>query len=176
MAIGVLTFSEVALATPVSGTRLNGTISQSIDSKSATVGEPVTLTNVTSTSGTVIRGARMYGTVTNVVRAGQGRPAKLEMRFTRLTLASGATYAVSGLVTGMQANTKNNALKEAAGAVGGMIIGNIVGKSVLHTNLGGLAGAAGGFLIAKNNRQNLTVSRGSTVSVELTAARRQASH
>lgn len=118
----------------------------------------------------------MYGTVTSAVPASQGRPGKVQMRFTRLVLPSGATYAVDGVVSGMQANTKNNALKEAGGALAGMLIGNMIGKTIFHTSLGGVLGAAGGFLIAKNNRQNVVVPSGTAVQVTVRSARRQATH
>jgi len=163
-----------ALATPPPGTELSGQISQSVDTKTAVVGQAVTFTNVTS-AGANIHDARMYGTVTRVVRAGQGRPAQLRISVTRLTLPSGASYSVRGVVTGIQKVTKSNALKEVGGALAGMIVGNIVGKTVFHTSVGGLAGAAGGYLLAKNNRENMTVPAGSTVTVKLVQARRQAS-
>lgn len=170
-----LTGSALALATPPPGTQLTGTIVQTINTGSAYVGEPVQITNV-SAPGARIYGATMSGRVTNVVHAGQGRTAKLRIAFDRLTLRSGEHYTVAGVVTGLKANTKNNTLKEAAGTVGGMIVGNIVGKTVFHSGGGGLLGAAGGFLLAKNNRQNMTVPAGSTVKVRLASARRQAGY
>ncbi len=96
------------------------------------------------------------------------------MTFTRLVLPSGATYAVDGVVTGMQAQTKNNVLKEAGGAIAGMAVGNMLGKTIFHVAGGGLVGLAGGFLLAKNNKADVTVSRGSAVRVTLRSVRRQA--
>jgi len=118
----------------------------------------------------------MYGTITHVVRAGQGRSAQIQMTFNRLRLANGTTYAINGVVTGMQANTKSNAVKEAGGAVAGMLVGNMLLKTIFHASGGGLLGAAGGYLIAKNNRENMTIPAGSVVRVELRSVRRQASH
>lgn len=115
----------------------------------------------------------MYGTVTRVVHAGQGRPGQIQMTFTRLVLRSGASYAIDGVVTGAQVQTKNNALKEAGGAVAGMLIGNAITKTIFHVAGGGLLGAAGGFLIAKNNRQDVLISRGAGVRVTLRSVRRQ---
>ncbi|HEY8296963.1 MAG TPA: glycine zipper domain-containing protein [Candidatus Baltobacteraceae bacterium] len=177
MAVALISTSLTALAAPTAGTTLNGTMTQSIDTKSAYVGQSVELTNVSSSDGSgAIRGGKIYGHVTRVVHAGQGRKAQLQITFDRLVLPSGSTYAVDGIVTGMQANTKNNTVKEAAGAVGGMILGNIVGKTVFHTGVGGLLGAAGGYIIARNNRENMSVPQGSVVKVKLLAARRQAHH
>ena len=169
----VLALPATALATPPAGTVLAGSITQSLNTANAYVGEPITLTGVTA-PGAGISGATMYGTVTSVTRAGQGRAARLQLTMNRLVLSNGATYAVDGIVTGMQASTHTNALKEAAGAVGGMIVGNMIGKTIFHASGGGLLGAAGGFLIAKNNRQNMSVPAGSAVRVTLRSARRQA--
>ena len=175
LAASVLAVTPVASAAPVAGAQYAGTITNNIDTKTAYVGEPVTLTHVTSEAGDVA-GATMYGTVTKVVHAGQGRTAQLQITFSRLRLSSGATYAINGVVTGMQANTKSNALKEVGGAVAGMIIGNMIGKTIFHASGGGFLGAAGGFLAAKNNRSDMTVPAGSVVRVTLRSVRRQASH
>jgi hypothetical protein len=57
-----------------------------------------------------------------------------------------------------------------------MIVGNIIGKTIFHaaTGIGGFLGAAGGYLIAKNNRANVVVPQGSAVRVTLRSVRRQA--
>lgn len=171
----ILFAAQVASAAPYAGAQYAGVITTSVSSNHAVVGQSVTLSNVTAEDGSV-RGAHMYGTVTHVVPAGQGRPAQIQMTFTRLVLPSGASYAIDGVVTGMQAQTKNNALKEVGGAVAGMIVGNIIGKTIFHaaTGIGGFLGAAGGYLIAKNNRQNVVVPSGSAVRVTLRSVRRQA--
>jgi hypothetical protein len=173
MAGTVAAFSTAAIAAPYAGEQYAGSITTSVDSGSAYVGQPVTLRNVTNSSGSVT-GATMTGTVTKVVKAGQGRSGQLQLTFTRLTLPSGASYAIDGVVTGMQSNTKSNALKEAGGAVAGMLVGNALLKTVFHASGGGLLGAAGGYLIARNNRQNITVPAGAAVRVSLRTVRRQA--
>lgn len=165
--------AQVASAAPYAGAQYAGIITKSVNTSNAYVGEPVTLNRVTSEDGSV-SGAHMYGTVTRVVRAGQGRKAQLQMTFTKLVLANGTTYAVDGVVTGMQAQTKSNALKEVGGAVAGMIVGNIIGKTIFHSGGGGFLGAAGGYLIARNNKENMSVPAGSAVRVTLRSVRRQA--
>src|SRR5438270_12744757 len=87
----------IGLAAIASGSRVAGTLTTTVDSGSAYVGQPVQLSRVTSEDGT-ISGAHMYGTVTSVTKAGQGRPGRVSMTFTRLVLANGTTYAVNGLV------------------------------------------------------------------------------
>jgi hypothetical protein len=158
------------------GTLLNGTITNTYSSASAYVGEPVTLSNVTNDdgSGTVV-GGTLHGEVVAVQRASQGRPGKLEFRFTELVTRSGAVYAIRSGVREMKVQTHNNDLKEAGGALAGMLVGNAIGKTLFHLGGGGIAGAAGGFLLAKNNRQNVSVPRGSIVQVRLYSVTRRQS-
>ncbi|HET9096742.1 MAG TPA: hypothetical protein VFN37_08775, partial [Candidatus Baltobacteraceae bacterium] len=105
--VAMLLLAAPALATPPPGTHLSGQIQQNISTASANVGDAVTVTNVVA-PGANIHNGTMYGTVTKVVRAGQGRPAQLRITMHSLRLASGETYRVDGVVTGMTANTKSN--------------------------------------------------------------------
>lgn len=167
---------SLAGATPSADTQYAGNVTETIDTGTASVGQPVTLNNVVSEDGTV-SGATMTGHVSHVTPAGAGRPAQLEILFTTLTLAEGTQYAIDGVVTGMQAKTKSNVGREIFGAVAGMVAGNILAKTVFGaTNgMGGFLGATGGYLIAKNMKQNMTVTQGSAVRVTLRSVRRQAS-
>ena len=169
-ALAVVPLAASADVTP--GTNLVGTMSTSIDSKSAVVGQQVVITNVHSLDNN-ITGATMYGHVCDVQSAGQGRPGRLQVCLDKLNTRSGNTYALDGRVIGAQVNTKSNAVNEAGGAVAGMIVGNILGKK-LGTNMGGLLGAAGGYIYAKNAKQNVTIPANSTVTVQVLRARRQA--
>jgi hypothetical protein len=154
------------------GTDLVGNMTQSINSGSAVVGQRVIIGNVHSQDND-ITGATIYGHVCDVQSASQGRAGKLEICVDKLNTRSN-TYALDGRVIGAQVNTKNNTLNEAGGAVAGMILGNILGKR-LGTNAGGLFGAAGGYLYAKNAKQNVTIPANSVVTVQVLEARRQAS-
>lgn len=157
-----------------SGTELNGTIDQSIDSKNAVVGQRFTMSNVHSQDNN-INGATMYGHVCDVQSASQGRAGKIQLCLDKLRTRGGGSYAIDGRVMSAQVNTKNNTLNEAGGAVAGMIVGNIVGKTI-GTNVGGLLGAAGGYLYAKNARQNVTIPQNTPVTVQVLRARKQATH
>jgi uncharacterized membrane protein YebE (DUF533 family) len=90
-------------------------------------------------------------------------------------LSIGASYTVDGIVTKLQVDTKSNAGKEAAGALAGMLVGNALGKMLFHGSAGGAFGAVGGFMLAKNNRQNVNVPAGSVVQVQLNAITRRQS-
>lgn len=159
----------------VTGEQFAGALANPVDSRTGYVGQPVKLVDVYNERGT-INNATMYGTVTRVVHAGQGTPGKIQLTFTRLVLTNGQTYAIDGVVTGAKAVTKSNAVKEAAGTVAGMAVGNIIGKAIFGLSGIGLLGAAGGFLLAHNNRQNVAISKGSAVRVTLRSVRRQAVH
>ncbi len=162
-----------AFAAPQAGTMLTGTLTTSLDTKTAYAGEDVTADNVSSSDGS-ISGATMSGTVAAVTPAGQGQAARIRLHFNYLRTQSGRLYDIDGVVTQLQAQTKNNGLKEAGGGLAGMLVGNAIGKTIFGIAGGGLVGAVGGFLIAKNNRENMTVPANSTVTVRLVeSARRQ---
>jgi hypothetical protein len=173
VAAAAVAFIPLAASAQISaGTELSGTIDQNLDSKSAVVGQRFTMSNVHSQDNN-INGATIYGHVDEVQSAGQGRAGKISIAFDKLHTRAGGSYALDGRTTAVQVNTKSNALNEAGGAVAGMIVGNILGKKV-GTNAGGLLGAAGGYIYAKNAKQNVTIPANSTVTVQVIRARRQA--
>jgi hypothetical protein len=169
--IGLLLTATLLLA-PVAAsaalapdTVVSGQLTSTLDSHNASVGDRFTLTNVSSDNGR-LRGATIYGHIKRVERAGQGRNAKIALAYDFLRSANGHRYRISGHTTNLQVNTRNNTVKEAGGALAGMLVGNYLGK-VVGTNAGGVVGAAGGFLVAKNNRENITVPSGSTVTLDI---------
>jgi hypothetical protein len=151
-----------------------GQLDTALDSKSAFVGQSVRLLNVTSGDRS-ISGATLLGTITEVDRPGQGKNAQIEMHFDRLQLRNGPAYHVDGVVASVQVSTKNNALKEAGGALAGMLAGNAIAKTLFGISGGGIIGAVGGFLIAKDNRADVVIPQNTAVTVRLLRARRQAS-
>jgi hypothetical protein len=159
---------------PAPGTELTGNLKTSLDSKSAFVGEAVVLTDVSSRDGS-IRGATLAGTVTDVTRAGQGRSAQVKLHFDSLRGADGKSYPIDGIVASMQVKTKSNAVKEAGGALVGMLAGNALAKTILGIGGGGILGAVGGYLIAKDNRADVVIPADTAITVQLVKARRQAS-
>jgi hypothetical protein len=152
---------------------LTGSIDAGLDSKTAYVGQSVRLLHVDSADGS-IHDATMYGSVSDITRPSEGRNAQIEMQFDRLQLRDGTTFRVGGVVTNMQVSTKSNALKEVGGALAGMLIGNAIGKTFFDASGGGIAGAVGGYLVAKNNRADVQVPANAAITVRLVSARRQA--
>ena len=161
-----------AVPPPFASGDLTGTLSMSLDSKDAYVGEEVFLSDVSSADGT-IRGASLSGTVTDVMRPSQGHPAQLNMHFDRLKLRNGSWYRIEGVVASMNVTTKNNTLKEIGGALAGMLAGNAIAKTVFGVSGGGLIGTVGGFFIAKDNRTDIVIPANTAVTVHVERARRQ---
>jgi hypothetical protein len=173
LATAVAALIPLAASAAISaGTQLSGNLDQSLDSKSAVVGQRFTMSGVHSMDNN-INGATLFGHVCDVQHASQGRAGKLELCFDKLRTRAGGSYAVEGRVTDAKVNTKSNVLNEAGGAVAGMIVGNIIGKK-LGTNMGGLIGAGGGYLYAHNAKQNVTMPSNSVITMEVLRARAQA--
>ncbi|MBV9973010.1 MAG: hypothetical protein JO135_06715 [Candidatus Eremiobacteraeota bacterium] len=165
-ALGLFPMIAAAQITP--GTDLVGTMDQNLSSRDAVVGQPFTISNVHSLNYN-ISGATIYGHVAAVQRAGQGTPGRIELEFDKLNTRSGNVYHIVGYTTNVQVNTRPNTGKEAAAAAGGALLGSLL----THRWLGTIAGAAGGYMLAKNNRANVDIPASSVVSVRVQQSRRQ---
>ena len=123
--------------------------------------------------------AIVSGRVIKVVQAGQGRTPELHLAWDTMTLQNGTSYPLSAeLTTGGPKQQDRNAGHVALTTIGGMIAGNILGKTIFHSNAGGLLGAAGGFLYGYNKKSNIQVAQGQQLSLTLTRpllVRRQSS-
>ncbi len=149
------------------GSNLSGQLDHVIDSGSANVGDPFRMYGVASQDGS-ISGATIYGHVSEVQRAGQGARPQVELAFDRLVTRSGRTYRLHARVTGMTVKTKNNAGREAIGAVGGLLLGGLIGHGI-----GAALGAGGGYLYTKNYHTNVSVPAGSVINIQVTRFARQ---
>lgn len=165
---GLSAMPALAQQTLPQGAVVKGTLTQPLSSKTANVGDGFTLTNVNSQDGSVT-GATIYGHVAAVQRAGSGHPGQMQLAFDRIQFADGTSTDVRGQTISMTQKTPSNpVVRDVIGAVGGMVVGNIIGKWIgTPTNVGGLAGAAGGFLIANNMHDDFSVPSGSTIGLRL---------
>jgi len=116
--------------------------------------------------------ATIYGHVISVQRAGQGKQPQVQLAFDRIVTPDGRSQYISGTVQSMQENQKSNAKREILGTLVGLVAGNYIGKHI-GTDMGGLVGAGGGYLYAKNYKENVVVPQGSSVSIMVTPARQQ---
>ncbi|HEY8296607.1 MAG TPA: hypothetical protein VIG32_01105 [Candidatus Baltobacteraceae bacterium] len=164
------------------GDSVNAVMNGSLDSGTAQVGDRFTMRVVSPypEDDQDLANAVINGEVIKVTPAGQGRNPELDLSFNTITLQNGTSYPLEAQMTGggPKQQTRNGG-HVALTTIGGMVLGNILGKTILHTNVGGAAGAAGGFLIGYNKKSNVALTQGTSVSLTLTrplVVRRQASH
>jgi hypothetical protein len=150
------------------GTPISGRLSTDLDSGRVAVGDGFSLaiTRPYPNDDVGYDGAFVRGHVARVVRAGQGRTPEIDLAFDSITLANGETAPLSGHVLDVAPKKKSAVVTQAAGAGVGMVIGNILGKSIFHTDIGGLAGAAGGFTYANNRRTDFVLPADSLVELQ----------
>lgn len=164
------------------GQTVNVQMQDTIDSGSAFVGEHFTARVVAPypNDDTTFANAIVNGTVIKVVPAGQGVNPELHFSWDSISLQNGGSYPLNAEMTTGGAQSKNrNGGHVALTTIGGMIAGNILGKTIFHTNAGGAIGAATGFLVGYNKKANIVLKQGSNFQLTLTRpllVRRQASH
>jgi len=162
---------NIAAAKPLisNGSSISSTLTNDVNTKSAYVGQPITMSVIAPypNNGAFLAGATLYGHVLVAQSASQGRAASLELTVDRIKLAgTDLQQPITAKIVKIDVRQRSNLTNEAAGTLGGMLIGNWIGKSV-GTKSGGLVGAAAGYLLTSNSKQNLDVPAGSTVSVQL---------
>jgi hypothetical protein len=151
---------------------VQGTLEQTISSKTAQVGDPFVLdvTGPYPADDQRYAGSKVYGHVATVGHAGGMKKGSVALAFDRLTLADGTTASLQGQVLSLdaQGNRANTTSKAIIGGVVGSVLGNFVGKHI-GTSIGGAVGAIGGALYAASTGQNVQVPQGSTVALKTTA-------
>ena len=166
-ALTILTFAPLAALSYINaGTQVTGTIDRTLNSRDTQVNQTFLVKNAHS-SNHDINGATIYGHVEAVQSAGQGTPGKLHLAVDKINTRSGNIYKLTGDVTNVQANTKSNAGREAGGGAAGALVGGLIGGG-----WGAIIGGTGGFLLAKNNRQNIEIPQGSLVTINIANARK----
>src|SRR5690348_4621652 len=111
------------------GALLTSKMNSTIDSGSARANDKFALTVVSpypSNNGVYAK-AQLYGHITRVVAAGQGRSAVLEFAVDRIVLVDGRQADVPLTVQSQETQRHNNVGNIALTALGGMIVGNIIG-------------------------------------------------
>ncbi len=163
---GAINIATIKPTVPA-GTPIQAALGQDLSSKSAVVGQLISAKVLQPVPDALLEGATIIGKVIQASPASQGRNPELELSFNGVRLAgSSATLPMSAKILKISITQKSNALNEAAGAAAGMVVGNIIGKW-LGTNAGGAVGAAGGYVLTQNAKQDLSVPAGSQVSLQL---------
>jgi outer membrane lipoprotein SlyB len=160
--------AAAAAVTVPSGTQLRATMNSELTSKSALVGQVVKLQLVAPYPENDARfaNATLSGKVVNVVRAGQGRKAQLEFAIDKITLVGGQVGWFSAKVVNLDSRTKDSTGKIALSTLGGMVVGNVLGKWA-GTNAGGAIGAVAGALYSANSKEDITVPQGAEAILQL---------
>ena len=156
------------VVTLASGTMVNATMNQTIDSGSAQVGERFTMTVVPPypQGNRTFDNATLSGHITRVVAAGQGTNPELAFAIDRITLQNGDRGHPILMVQSQQTQSHNNTGNVAVSALAGMLVGNWIGKAVFSSNAGGTIGAVAGALYASNRKTNVSLRQGSEVVFE----------
>jgi len=168
----VLPLAASAYSNPVelsAGNMVTSRMNSTIDSGSAHVGDKFSMTLLTpypSNNGVYANG-QLYGHVTSVTTAGQGRNPVLAFNIDRIVLTNGRHANVSMFVQSQETQRHNNMANVAITALGGMFVGNMIGKTVFKSSLGGPAGLIAGVLYASNKKTNVSLRQGSVVVTEV---------
>lgn len=171
-AFAATTLGAVAQSiTLYNGSIINARLNQDLNSGSANVGDTFTMAVVPPypSGDPAFQGATISGVVAKVVRAGQGRNPEIDLDPQYLHMPDGTLANIYGNVVGIQANksSQGTAAKAIGGALLGMLIGNAVGKTVFHTSGGGIVGFAGGALMGANNKSNFSIPAGANATLQL---------
>ena len=148
------------------GTTLRVRINQTVNSKTARIGDRVTGTIVDpiySSNGVLVipQGSTVSGSIDSVVPAAKGgKPGSIDLHFTQVATPNGTKRVINGMLTdlaGDKTRSDNEGTVTAkgmshrklifigGGGAGGAVLGAAIGggKGAL---IGGLLGAGGGFL------------------------------
>jgi hypothetical protein len=153
-----------------SGAQINARMRTTLGTGSAQLGERFVMDVVPPypSGDPAFQGAIIGGEVASVTRAGQGRKPALGLRFDYLRLADGSTVDISAhMVQAQQTQEQASGAHVALTTLGGMLLGNILGKTIFHTGGGGLVGAAGGLMYGLNKKTNFQIKAGSNVQIAL---------
>lgn len=156
-AIGIARAATVDLP---AGATIDGTLQREINTKTAQDGQRFSI--LTSS------GSRIIGHLAQVDRANIGRKAHVKLVLDDIRLPDGTSAPINATVIGISTHRQTNYVQAAGQVLGGMIVGNIIGKAI-GTNLGGLVGVAGGGLLAANTSSNIDIPAGAPVRIKLNA-------
>lgn len=185
--LGALALGCLALVGPVeaqttdvpSGQTLHAIMETPLDSKTANVGDRFTMNVVPPfPAQTDLGGAMIFGHVSRVVRAGIGRRPQLDLAFDRLVYSDGSSVALDARLVSLQARKRRpTPIGVAVETLGGLVLGNVVGKVIFHASGFGLLGAIGGFVYSRSGTNEVRVGEGAQAELTLAEpvrARRQA--
>lgn len=161
--------AKAVTTTATTGTQLHALMNQTLDSGTAFVNEEFALQLVApypNGDDSTWSGSTVHAHVVKVQHASQGRKAELEFLFDKITLRNGASASLQATLVSVQEKHGSNVGHAALTTVGGMVVGNVLGKW-MGTNAGGAIGATAGALYGINKKTNFSIAAGSAVVFQL---------
>ncbi|MBV9148553.1 MAG: hypothetical protein JO024_01705 [Candidatus Eremiobacteraeota bacterium] len=171
-----------ATLTIPAGTQINVTLDNTINSGTAQVGDGFTAHVQAPLPDPSLAGAVISGQVVQVQRAGQGTKPAIGLQFNTIQLYDGTQAPIEGyLVSAQQRNQQKSGARVVATTLGGMLVGNAIGKTVFGSasTMGSWLGALSGFLIGQNYQANIQIPQNAPMVVQLNqnlSIRRQAGY
>jgi len=165
----VCAMAASTLSLPV-GTELNVRIDQTLDSHSANVGDRFTahVQPPYPFSNDALAGAMVTGELTRVQHAGQGTKPEIDIKFDTIQLADGSSGLMDAYVSASEPKTQmKSGARVLTSTLVGMLTGNAIVKTIFHGKNGGVAGAAGGFLLGANYKADIQFPQGSAMTVKM---------
>ncbi len=161
-------------ATVPTGTQIHAKmISQDIRTNKAHVGDQVIFEVVPPYASKYLSGAKVYGHVSSVRSAGQGRSADMRIALSTIVFPTGESKAISGSITQLTEVKDNTIARKALGAGAGMAVGSQTIGRIIGGGAGGvigmLGGAAAGLAYASNDKPNFNVAKGASATIETKA-------
>jgi hypothetical protein len=114
-----------------------------------------------------LQGATIRGHVQQAFAATPTKKAYIGIAFDTITFADGRTFPYPAKIIALQKKRSINAAQAAGEVLVGMVVGNMVFKTV-GLNGGGAVGAVGGAVYASQLAQNFKIPSSSTVKMQMT--------
>lgn len=168
----VLCSISAVRADVAAGTNVFATLQQTLDTRSARVGDAVvmTVTGIVpqdSPDAAALQGATIRGHVQQAYAATPTKKAYIGIAFDTITFSDGRTFPYPAKIVALQKKKSVNAVQAAGEVLAGMVVGNMIFKTA-GLNGGGAVGAAGGAVYASQMSANFKIPSNSTVKMQMT--------
>jgi hypothetical protein len=151
------------------GTKAEGRLQQEISTNKSHDGDAFTIDVQNSMfhhNPPALVGAVIEGHLANVTPAGMGKKPGLTLVFDDIKMPDGATAPADVTIVNMGLfNAKTHRWRTAGMMLGGAIAGHMVAGK----HHGGVAGAAGGYLLSQHMKSNVDVKRGTLIEVRFSS-------
>ena len=148
-----------------SGTRFQGRLGQEISTKKSHDGDTFTIVaqDTFMHRNAALRGAVITGHLENVSAAGLGKKPSLTLVFDDIALPNGQTAPIHGRLINLGAfDAKSHHWR----TVGMVLAGGAAGHVAAGKEHGGLAGAAGAYLLSQEMKTDVDVKRGTLIELK----------